>query len=76
MLFRSDSFKATIKKGDISVCIKAKQLNPVSLASPKKGEMNSLIKESLDGILKLTLKIKNKKVIELFTNKASIDVHF
>lgn len=71
-----DSFKAIIKKGDISVCIKAKQLNPVSLASPKKGEMNSLIKESLDGILKLTLKIKNKKVIELFTNKASIDVHF
>ena len=72
----NDSFNAIIKKNGFCVKLKAKQFNPVTLAAPKHGEMKSHIKESLDGTIELTLEIKNQMPITLFSQRASIDVHF
>lgn len=71
-----DSFIATIKKKGICLNLKAKQSNPAALASPEHGEMKSYIKESLEGSFELILKIKNKIVITLSSQRASIDIHF
>ncbi len=71
-----DSFNATIKKKGISITLKAKQFNPVALASPINGEMKSHIKESLDGTLEISLKIENQLDVFLSSQRASIDVHF
>ena len=70
------SFTATIQKWGTRLNIKARQLNPVALVSPKHGEMKSHIKESLDGILELTLEIKNQPNLTLSSQRASIDIHF
>jgi len=71
-----DSFFATIEKKGVRLELKARQRNPVSLVSPIQGEMKSYIKESLEGTLELTLEIKNQLVATLFSERASIDVHF
>ncbi len=71
-----DSFRATIKKRGIRLTLRAKQSNPIALASPEQGEMKSKIKESLDGTLEITLEIKNQNIITLYSERASIDVHF
>lgn len=71
-----DSFNATIERKGIRLKLKAKQFNPVTLASPKDGEMKSHIKESLDGTIELTLEIKNQTPIILSSKRASVDVHF
>lgn len=71
-----DSFNATIEKKGIRIKLKAKQLNPVTLLAPKHGEMNSHIKESLDGTIELTLEVKDHRPITLSSQRASIDVHF
>lgn len=71
-----DSFNATIEKKGIRLKLKAKQFNPVTLTSPKGGEMKSHIKESLDGMIELALEIKDQTPIILTSKRASIDVHF
>lgn len=71
-----DSFNATVKRKGVTIEIKAKQLNPVSLAAPQQGEMNSYIKESLDGTIEIILKVNKQAPIVLTSNRASIDVHF
>lgn len=71
-----DSFSAIIKKRGIRLILKAKQSNPVALASPEQGEMKSKIKESLDGSLEITIEIKNQNIITLTSQRASIDVHY
>lgn len=71
-----DSFAAIIKKGDYLLHLKAKQFNPVMLASPTYGEMKSYIKESLDGRLELLLEKNNEEIVSLSSDRASIDVHF
>lgn len=71
-----DSFSASLKNKDIKVTLKARQANPVSLSSPVGGEMKSHIKESLDGTLELVLERKGGDGIPLFSERASIDVHF
>ncbi|MGB4589800.1 MAG: tocopherol cyclase family protein [Clostridiaceae bacterium] len=71
-----DAFKAKVKKGKYTITIEAKQNNPVSLASPIKGEMSEHIKESLDGTIEIMMKLKGKEIIRLSSNRASIDVHY
>ena len=71
-----DSFSATIEKRGIRLTLKVKQTNPVDLVSPERGEMKSYIKESLEGSLELTLKIINQPVVNLTSQRASIDIHF
>ena len=71
-----DSFSVTIEKKDIRLKLKAKQSNPVALTSPKQGEMNSRIKESLDGTFELTLEMNKQMMIALSSQRASIDVHY
>lgn len=72
----SDSFTATVVKKGIRITLRAKQTNPIFLASPVLGEMKSHIKESLDGSLELELEIKGEAITRLSTHRASIDVHF
>ncbi|ETA80154.1 tocopherol cyclase family protein [Youngiibacter fragilis] len=72
----NDSFRATVEKKGIRITLKAKQTNPIFLASPVHGEMKSHIKESLDGTLELVLVISGETIISLSTHRASIDVHF
>ncbi len=71
-----DAFETTIKKGKYRLTLKAKQANPVALASPAQGEMRDHIKESLDGNVDLTLETKGGKPVVLSSQRASIDVHF
>lgn len=71
-----DSFDAIIRKGSLTMFIYARQTHPVPLASPDNGEMKAKIKESIDGDLEIVLKYHDKKIIELKTQRASIDVHF
>ncbi len=71
-----DAFQAIIKKKGCCITLKAKQFNPVALAAPKHGEMQSYIKESLDGTMELTLEMKNQMPITLSSQRASIDVHY
>lgn len=71
-----DSFTATIKKRDILITLKAKQFNPVLLVSPEYGEMKSHIKESLEGTLEIVLETKNQDVVNLSSQRASIDIHW
>ncbi|NLW10840.1 MAG: hypothetical protein GX028_02345 [Clostridiaceae bacterium] len=71
-----DSFTAVIKKGRLKMSIHAKQTHPVPLASPDNGEMKAKIKESIDGDIEIVLQENGKKIIELKTQRASIDVHF
>ena len=71
-----DAFTATIVKNELRLHLEAKQFNPVALASPVHGEMKSHIKESLDGTLELRLDKNGKNMIQLSSQRASIDVHF
>ncbi len=71
-----DAFVAVVKKGKYRVVIKAKQTNPVALASPNKGEMNAKIKESLDGKIEVLIQKNKVDFIRLKTNRGSIDVHY
>lgn len=71
-----DSFDAIISKGKLKMSIHAKQSHPVPLASPDNGEMKAKIKESIDGVIEIVLRDKDKTIIELKTQRASIDVHF
>ena len=71
-----DGFTAVIKKGKLKMTISAKQSHPVALASPDNGEMKAKIKESIDGSIDLVLEDKGRKIIQLQTLRASIDVHF
>ena len=73
---REDAFVAVIQKGRYKVVLKAKQLNPVALASPDHGEMRAKIKESLDGRMALLLFKGKEKIMELQTERGSIDVDF
>lgn len=70
------SFKAVIKKKNLELEIYSRQYNPVDLRSPNQGQMRNLIKESLDGEMKVILKDKNKVIKEFSSNRASIDIHF
>lgn len=71
-----DSFDVVIIKSGMRLKLKVKQFNPVSLASPKHGEMKSIIKESLDGTIELTLEIKDHTSFTLSCQRASVDIHF
>lgn len=71
-----DAFKATVKKGKHTVSIKARQSNPVALASPSKGEMSQRIKESLDGTIEIIMTVSGKEAFNLTSDRASIDVHY
>lgn len=71
-----DSFDVVIIKSGMRLKLKVKQFNPVSLASPKHGEMKSIIKESLDGTIELTLEIKDQTSFTLSCQRASVDIHF
>lgn len=71
-----DAFKATVKKGKYVVKLKARQSNPVELASPSKGEMSQRIKESLDGNIEIIMMVKGKETLNLTSDRASIDVHW
>lgn len=71
-----DSFSTVIEKKGLRLTLSARQTNPIDLVSPEGGAMNSYIKESLEGSLKLTLEAKNQSEISLTSQRASIDVHF
>lgn len=73
---REDAFVAIIGKGSYKVVLKAKQTNPVALASPEHGEMRAKIKESLDGKMELLLFKGKEKLVALTTHRGSIDVDF
>lgn len=71
-----DAFTATVKKGKYRVTLKARQSNPVALASPSKGEMSQRIKESLDGTIEIIMMVKGEETVNLKSDRASIDVHW
>lgn len=71
-----NSFTAIIQKGRYRVALEAKQDHPVKLASPVKGQMNAYIKESLDGMIHISMTDQGETVIDLSSQRASIDVHF
>lgn len=67
---------AKMKKGNLILELSAAPYNPVGLQSPKEGEMNTVIKESLDGELEVKL-WKNKELIaKVKSERASMDLHF
>lgn len=72
----AETFEATIKKGKYILNLKARQLNPVELASPDSGEMKAKIRESLDGRIELSLDEKNGRLLSLESERASIDIDF
>lgn len=71
-----DAFTAVVEKGALRVTLHARQAHPVALASPEKGAMKARIKESLDGTVTVSVEKKGKNLLELSSERASIDVHF
>lgn len=68
-------FSCTIRKKKYLVYLEFEQHNPVSLKSPNAGSMDGFIKESLDGSLIFRMKKEEHLLINLETEKASIDIH-
>lgn len=71
-----DAFQVTVRKGSRVVSVRARQANPVALASPSNGEMRNRIKESLDGTIEVRMTVDGVETLHLTSDRASIDVHY
>lgn len=76
--FQADktSLMARIKKGNTSLVITAYPFNSLDLRAPKEGAMNSFIKESLNGYLRVELYKYGDKLGTFESSHASMDLHW